>query len=159
MSKSQDSAYKTHIKAVIDHLQIVLKMIDWEIGFSADGEHSRSLNNNQDECEISVNTDYKQAWIYLGPAIRNSFEGANLRHIYTCMLHELIHCLTDSLKSLATSHLSPALEPFATTMDEQLTVHLERVLMDLLPPINYDPTRKSGKVSKVKKVVGKSKNK
>jgi hypothetical protein len=155
MSKSQDSAYKAHIRAVIDHLQIILKMIDWDIGFSADGEHSRSLNNNQDECEIDVNTDYKQAWIFLGPAVRASFDGANLRHIYTCILHELIHCHTDALSSLADRHIPPALEPLITTLNEQLTVHMERVLMDLIPPINYDPTRKSGKVGKVKSPVAK----
>ncbi len=159
MSKSQDSAYKAHIKAVIDHLQIVLKMIDWEVFFSADGEHSRSLNNNQDECEVDVNTDYKQAWIYLGPAIRLSFDGGNLRHIYTCILHELIHCHTDSLVSLADKHIPPALEAMATRMNEQLTVHFERILMELIPPINYDPTRKSGKVGIVKGPVIKSKPK
>jgi hypothetical protein len=124
-------SYKRWVSDVIADVSNELNLQGWRIKVCFDVVYP---NNETDTvCFIDCLSDYYKATIHLTPYAQELWNDENFEVLSECLVHELVHILVDPVYQFAKKQTSEITFPFLTTMNEQTTQRITRVLLQFLP--------------------------
>lgn len=123
--------YQPWVRKVVTEVSTVFNLQDWTIGLIFDASYP---NNDEDTvCYIIADSDYFKARIFFTPYAKDMWNDGKFDQLSDCIVHELVHILTDPIYKVAKSASSEITFPFLTTKNEQTTQKITRIVMELLP--------------------------
>jgi hypothetical protein len=134
--------YESWVSSFVERLSDYFNLAGWTIRIKYKSEPDAEQNTY---AEISVNSTYLFANLFIYPQGKKDFEAGETNQLIMALVHELCHIFVDPFHDWAGHHISETTAPAFVQILEQQTQKLTMVILKSLPPDIIPPRPKNGK--------------
>jgi len=125
-------SYKSWVRNLVANVSAELNLQGWRIDLCWEKDYPDG--NDSVVAHVEVMSDYYKASIHFTPYAEEIWKEGRVEVLGECIVHELVHILVDPVYQIAKKSSSEVTFPYLTSMNEQTTQRITRIVMQLLPP-------------------------